>query len=621
MTDPRPIEIKPHHLEKKAGIYERVSTIPQREESVGSLAYQRDQQEFALAYGWQPNQIDRYTGDLGVSATGRGPRLDWQRLLKEVANGEVGAVFSADYSRLSRAAGAFRTLLDLCRVNDTLLVIDGIVVDPNNPHDRFIAAIRAEFAEYENAHRAERMSKNRLAKAKEGYPVSRPPVGYISVQKGKGRHWVKDPNPQVRQRINEVYRQYERLGSIRKVLLWLKEHNLKLPSRARGSGELQWKKPSHIAIYGMLTNPVYCGVYRFGRTQCWPPGARGKARPVAQEKWIVKPGLHSGYFTQAFWHGIQKRLRSNRILDGSQPAGSGNALCQGRVTCGVCERRLQTRYPARRSQKSGRKKYVCLEASAQYGEPKCIQVDGEILDTLVTREVLAALAPPEVEALLIAADDENAAYTALQQRREEELERARSRADLLKGHLLQVLPSQRLTAAELRKDFDEALAQVQELKRRHRELPLTPSLRPTPEVIEEIRQLATDLPTLWTDGATTNDDRKRLIRLAIQEVRVVSVSPTGWEVDIVWAGGVVTRHSLIQTWAWRAMAHELAAQDLSPTAIAEELAIRGFKTRFGTLVTARQVRHLLHPTRWKTRQVEKQQVEELARQSAQSAAM
>lgn len=602
MTDTRPTQIKSNHLKRKAAVYNRVSTPRQAEESIGSITHQGDQQEYALRWGWRPDQIDLYLADLGVSASGGVPRPDWQRLLRDIANGEVGAVFSSDHSRLSRLAASFEALLAVCCANDTLLVIDGVIINPNDPNDRFIARIRANFAEFENAHRTEQMRKARFARAREGCPVSRPPVGYIAVQKGKGRHWIKDPNPQVRQRILDCFHRYEVLGSLRKVLMWLREHDFKLPSHDRGTGELQWKNPSHIAIYGILANPAYCGLYRYGRTESGPPGAKRKLRLVPKERWIVKPGLHPGYITMADWDRIQERLRNNRIMGNNQPGGSGNALCQGRVTCGACERRLQTRYPARSNDKSGRKKYVCWGASAQYGEPKCIQIDGDILDAIVAREVLRAFAPIEVETILLAAVDMNAGYAALQRQRADELERARSRAQILKAHVLQVDPSKRLAAAELTKDLDEALVQVQELDRRYRDQPLTPPLRPTPEAIEEILQLAADLPNLWADPATTNEDRRRLVRLVVRQIRVVSVSPTIWEVDIAWASGAVTRHALLRPWAWRPAALELATQGLTPDSIAEVLTIRGFKTRQGGPVSASLVQCLLHHPACKAQQ-------------------
>ncbi|MBZ0159481.1 MAG: recombinase family protein [bacterium] len=594
----RPIQVKLSHLERNAAVYERVSSHTQVEESVGSIAHQENQREHACRMGWSPDQIEVYQGDLGISATGRVPRPDWQRLLRDIANGKVGAVFSADHSRLSRSAASFEALLEVCCTNDTLLVIDGVIVDPSDPNDRFMARIRANFSEFENAHRTERMRKSRRAKANSGYPVSRPPIGYISVRRGNGQHWIKDPNPQVRQRILDVFRQYESLGTVRKVLKWLKEHNLKLPGHTKKTGALQWNNPCYIAIYGILTNVAYAGCYQFGRKESWPPGARGKLRSVPQDKWIVKPGLHHGYITMATWNHIQERLHSNQIMDGSQPAGSGNALCQGRVTCGLCGRHMNTRYPARQGPKSGRKKYVCWEANIQYDDPKCIQIDGEVLDALVVREVLTAFAPPEVETLLAAAHDENAGYTAVRQQREEELERARSKAQILKAHVLQVDARQRLAAAELHKDLNEALTEVQELERRHRDQPLVPPLRPTTEAIKQIRQLAADLPALWTDPATTNQDRKRLIRLVLHQVCVVSVSPTGWEVAITWASGTITSHTVICPWAWQAAARELAAKGLAPAAIAEALALRGFRTRMGTTVTAQSIRHLFQPPKW-----------------------
>ncbi len=619
MTDIRPIQIKPHHVELKAAVYNRVSTPHQAEESLGSLAHQRDQQEYPLAWGWREDQIDLYLGDLGVSASGGVNRADWQRLLREVANHQVGAVFSADHDRLSRRASDFRTLLDLCCVSDTLLVIDGVIVDPNDPNDRFVAGIHAEFAEFENAHRAERMRKAKYAQAKGGYTVSRVPVGYVAVRGKKGLYWVKHRNPQVRQRISDIFCQYEIHGSVRKVLLWCKEHHLKLPTDPAGNGQIDWKDPSAGRIYNILKNPAYCGSYRFGLREAWPRGNSGKTRSVPQEKWIVKPGQHSGYIPRATFDRIQERLWNNRIRDYNQPVGRGDALCQGLVLCGVCGRHLQTRYQPPRGGKRGQKTYVCRGANAQFGDPTCSRIDGDILDALVEGEVLRAFAPPEVEALLLAGDDLNGGHTALQQQRQEELERTRSRAQLLKAHVLQIDPKKRLAAAELHKDLDEALAQVQDLERRHREQPLTPPLRLTRETIEEIRSLAADIPNLWRDIATTNEDRKRLVRLVVREIRLISASPTGWEVDIVWAGGAVSRHALLRPWGWRAAARELVAQGLTPAAIAERLRQYGFRTWRGRPVTASLVRMLSHPRRSWLKRAEERRAAKLARQSAQPA--
>jgi hypothetical protein len=49
------------------------------------------------------------------------------------------------------------------------------------------------------------------------------------------------------------------VGSVRRVWLWLRSEGLSFPLQTRYGGSIRWVDPSYIAIYHVLTNPVYAG--------------------------------------------------------------------------------------------------------------------------------------------------------------------------------------------------------------------------------------------------------------------------------------------------------------------------------------------------------------------------
>jgi hypothetical protein len=57
--------------------------------------------------------------------------------------------------------------------------------------------------------------------------------------------------------------------------------------------------------------------------------------------------------------------------------------------------------------------------------------------------------------------------------------------------------------------------------------------------------LAGDLPALWRADTTTDVDRKRVLRLVINEVVLrVHAEERRAEASILWSGGATTRHEV-----------------------------------------------------------------------------
>ncbi|MBZ0159480.1 MAG: recombinase family protein [bacterium] len=140
MIDHCPPQITQDHLNKGARVYVRQSTSRQVRNYPGSTEYQRDQKIYALRWGWREDQIEFYE-DLGLSGSSADRREGFQRLLADIHEGKVGAVFCTDVARLTRTPRTFETLVCLCRHHRTLLAIDGQVFDLNDPVDRLLVLV------------------------------------------------------------------------------------------------------------------------------------------------------------------------------------------------------------------------------------------------------------------------------------------------------------------------------------------------------------------------------------------------------------------------------------------------------------------------------------------------
>src|SRR5262245_61720439 len=84
----------------------------------------------------------------------------------------------------------------------------------------------------------------------------------------------------------------------------------------------------------------------------------------------------------------------------------------------------------------------------------------------------------------------------------------------------EVDPSQRLVAATLERRWNEALLQLDELKKQVAEFQCQQARVATPEQKAKVLALARDLPRLWHARTTPSKDRKRMLRLLIKDITV-----------------------------------------------------------------------------------------------------
>jgi len=120
-----------------------------------------------------------------------------------------------------------------------------------------------------------------------------------------------------------------------------------------------------------------------------------------------------------------------------------------------------------------------------------------------------------------------------------QLERAQYEADRCFRQFDAVEPENRLVARTLERQWNQALKRVNELKLRIKDRKKSFQDKLSKIEIDQIRRLAYDLPAIWSAATTTDKDRKKLLRAAIEEVQLTK-KDRDVNVRIIWAGGAVT---------------------------------------------------------------------------------
>ncbi len=152
MKKPRPPQITPTHLTRRAVAYQRRST-PRKSGETGNTLSQTTQARLARRWGWTTGAIqtiDEAPG--GNGATGE-RRPGYEQLCEQIARGEVGIVLVSDLSRLTRSSEALAQFYALCRQHATLIAVDGVLVDRTNPVEDLMDDIRRAVTVYESEQR------------------------------------------------------------------------------------------------------------------------------------------------------------------------------------------------------------------------------------------------------------------------------------------------------------------------------------------------------------------------------------------------------------------------------------------------------------------------------------
>ena len=141
-------KINESHLNRSAFVYIRQSTLQQVRHNTESGRRQFALEGRAKELGFK--NVVVVDEDLGLSGTGSHERPGFARLLAAVCNGEVGAVFALEASRLARNNRDWHHLIDLCVLTETLVVDAEGVYDPRLLNDRMLLGLKGTMSEFED---------------------------------------------------------------------------------------------------------------------------------------------------------------------------------------------------------------------------------------------------------------------------------------------------------------------------------------------------------------------------------------------------------------------------------------------------------------------------------------
>jgi len=105
--------------------------------------------------------------------------------------------------------------------------------------------------------------------------------------------------------------------------------------------------------------------------------------------------------------------------------------------------------------------------------------------------------------------------------RRQQVERARYEADLARHRYMQVDPNNRLVADSLEADWNDKLRALQEVQEQCQRQSQADRAMLNEKTRAEILSLATDFPRLWRDPRTSDRDRKRMVRLLVEDVTLL----------------------------------------------------------------------------------------------------
>ena len=599
------------HLERKAVVYIRQSTLKQVQNNTESLHNQRALVERAQAFGWNPARIEVLDADLGHTAATTEGRNDFTQLAAELALGHVGIVFGWEVSRLARNNADWYQLLDLAALVGALIAdIEG-VYDPRSYNDRLLLGLKGTMSEAELHMMRQRLNAGRLSKVERGDYVQHLPTGLVRTEQGRVEF---DPDAQIRRCIALVFSTFEKLGSAMKTLHYLKTHHLLLPRHQTSGlrkGELLWKEPTESIVVDILHNPAYAGAFVYGRRPADPllrkPGHRGSGvvrKPM--EEWVtIQQGVYPAYITWEAFLRNQERLAENaqeglakrmRQQGAQGAAREGSALLQGLMCCGMCGYRMRVAYKPQ-------VRYLCDGLKRHYHEKMCMSLDGASIEEVVVNAFFDALRPAQLDALQALLAEQAKEEERLRQYHRDQVTRATYEAHLARRRYEAVDPENRLVAASLEKNWEEKLVaqrQSEEEAQRFESRVVYPTL--PPDLRESLEHIGPALPELWASGKISNEHKKRLLRSLISRVIATRTAADRIELKIVWISGHYSVTQVIPPIYRQAdvsnyqklvsRLDELTSQGITDPEIAAQLTAEGFHTARRLAVTVGTIHRL-----------------------------
>ena len=591
-------------------LYVRQSTLHQVFENTESTARQYALRERAIALGWPAEQIVVIDQDLGQSGASAADREGFQRLVAEVGLGRVGLVMGLEVSRLARSSLDWHHLLEMCAMTGSLILDEDGLYDPATFNDRLLLGLKGTMSEAELHVLRARLRGGILNKASRAALKLPLPMGLAYADDDT---IILDPDAQIRASVGLLFATCKRTGSATATVKYFRTKGLLFPRRVRTGlhkGEVHWGPLLHSTTLKVLRNPRYAGAFCFGRTRTMKqPGGSHRTRIVPQDQWqFLLRDVHVGYITWEEYEANLHQLQQNRPAYGDDrrhgPAREGPALLQGLVICGRCGNRMTLRYYQRKHGIRLYPEYLCQkEQIEQAGDRLCQQVLGAGLDAAITDLLLAQLTPLTIDTSLQVYEELHAQAEEARRLRAQQVERARYAAELAQRRFLRVDPANRLVADVLEADWNARLRELTQVQEEAERQNVAEQRRLTALEQQAITDLVNDFPRVWHDPRTSDRDRKRMVRLLLEDVTLLQQQEV-ITAHVRFKGGATETITVAVSRGRRHPPQLLALidqllEDYTDAGVAEQLNQCGWRTFKGKPFDARRVLSLRRDHRLK----------------------
>jgi hypothetical protein len=188
-----------------------------------------------------------------------------------------------------------------------------------------------------------------------------------------------------------------------------------------------------------------------------------------------------------------------------------------------------------------RPNYVCQREGIERGTPICQDVPGAGVDDAVGDTLVAMMTPVALEVALTVQHELATRIDEANKMRKQQVERARYEADLARRRFMQVDPDNRLVADSLEAEWNERLRDLARAQEDYERRRAADTLVIDEQQRSRLFALATDFPKLWRAPKTSMRDRKRMVRLLVDDVTLVRAAEIHAHLRL--RGG--TTHSLV----------------------------------------------------------------------------
>ena len=329
----------------RCAIYTRKSTEEGLEQEYSSLDAQRDAAEAYVASqkheGWEV--IPKSYDDGGFTGSNM-ERPALQRLLADIAGGEIDCVIVYKVDRLSRSLLDFTKIVETFDQHGVSFVSVTQQFNTLTSMGRLVLNVLLSFAQFEREMISERIRDKVAASRRRGkWSGGMPLLGYAVENTKLIVHEIEAD------RVRQIFSLYIEHRSLLPVVKELK---------ARGWTTKQWvtKKGDHRggrpftknAVYKLLTNVTYIGKIRY--------------------KDETHEGEHEGIVPTDLFQRVQTQLKANGNSGGTGVRNKHNALLKGLIWCKSCGRPMTHSYSCKGNKRY--RYYVCGTAM-QKGWSEC----------------------------------------------------------------------------------------------------------------------------------------------------------------------------------------------------------------------------------------------------------